>query len=71
MIPCVRNYSLSSLRKPAHAKNRDFLPLKIQKFHWKNFDIFNMFAQNINCGYTLEPPPSTHNLCFGAKIRKK
>ena len=23
------------------------------KFHWKNFGIF---AQNIDCGYTLEPP---------------
>ena len=67
------------------------------------FDIFNIFAQNIDCGYTLEPPrrggsneypaqnidcgytlesprrggsndeavlTSTHNLCFGAKIRK-
>ena len=37
---------------------------------------FLIFAQNIECGYTLEPPPeavlrSTHNLCFGAKIRKK
>ena len=20
------------------------------------FDIFNMFAQNMDCGYTLEPP---------------
>ena len=31
-----------------------------------------IFAQNIDCGYTLEPPhlTSTHNLCFGAKIRK-
>ena len=31
-----------------------------------------MFAQNIDCGYTLEPPrlTSTHNLCFRAKIRK-
>ena len=29
------------------------------------------FAQNIDFGYTLEPPlTSTHNLCFGAKIRK-
>ena len=33
-----------------------------------------MFAQNIDCGYTLEPPSeavltSTHNLCFKAKIR--
>ena len=36
-------------------------------------DIFLIFAQNIDCGYTLEPPQpltSTHNLCFGAKIRK-
>ena len=38
-----------------------------------------MFAQNIDCGYSLEPPrhrlaeavlTSTHNLCFGSKIRK-
>ena len=41
----------------------------------KFFDIFNMFAQNIDCGYMLEPPheavlTSTHNLCFGPKIRK-
>ena len=27
-------------------------------------DIFLIFAQNIDCGYTLEPPR------FGAKIRK-
>ena len=36
--------------------------------------IFGNF-QNIVCGYTLEPLAeavltSTHNLCFGAKIRK-
>ena len=34
----------------------------------KVFDIFLMFAQNIDYGYMLEPP---HNLCFRAKIRKK
>ena len=26
------------------------------KFHWKNFDVFNIFVQNIDCGYALEPP---------------
>ena len=42
----------------------------------KFFDIFLIFAQNIDCGYTLEPPhceavlTSSHNLCFRAKIRK-
>ena len=25
-------------------------------FHWTNFDIFLILAQNIDCGYTLEPP---------------
>ena len=36
-----------------------------------------IFAQNIECGYMLEQPPrgeavltNTHDLCFGAKIRK-
>ena len=26
------------------------------KFHWEKNDIFNSFAQNIDCEYTLEPP---------------
>ena len=52
-----------------------FCALKIGNFQLKNFDSFLIFAQNIDCGYTLEPPheavlTSTHNLCFGAKIRK-
>ena len=42
------------------------------------FDILLILAQNIDCRYMLEPPhrggeavlTSTHNLCFGAKIRK-
>ena len=39
------------------------------------FNIFLIFAQNIDCGYTLEPHhwgvlTSTHNLCLGAKIKK-
>ena len=57
--------------------NRDFLSFKIENIQLKKFDIFLIFAQNIDCGYTLEPPrrgeanlTSTHNLCIGAKIRK-
>ena len=30
--------------------------VKIEIFQLKNFDIFLIFAQNLNCGYTLEPP---------------
>ena len=29
---------------------------KIENFQLKNIDIFLIFAQNIDCGYTLEPP---------------
>ena len=45
-----------------------FTVVKNENFQWKFFDIFLIFAQNIDCGCTLEPPH--HNLCFGAKIRK-
>ena len=45
-----------TLRKHAHAINRDFLALKIENFQLKIFDIFNILAQNIHCGYTLELP---------------
>ena len=36
---------------------RDFFSTeKIKKLHQKNFDTFDIVAQNIDCGYTLEPP---------------
>ena len=33
-----------------------FEVVKIENFQYKNFDIFLIFAQNVDCGYTLEPP---------------
>ena len=33
-----------------------FHSLKIDNFQMKNCDSFLIFAQNIDCGYTLEPP---------------
>ena len=33
-----------------------FRALKTEKIQLKMFDIFLIFAQNIDCGYTLEPP---------------
>ena len=40
----------------------------------KKFDILLMFAPNIDCGYMLERGEavltSSHNLCFGPKIRR-
>ena len=34
----------------------NFFNNKNLEFHWKNSDNFNMFAPNVDCGYTLEPP---------------
>ena len=42
-----------------------------RKFSDKNSDIFHVSSQNIDCGYSIEPPlTSTHNLCFRAEISK-
>ena len=40
-----------------------FKVLKIENLQKKKFDIFLIFAQNIDCG-------STHTLCFRSKIGK-
>ena len=33
-----------------------FVGIKNENFQHKKFDIFLIFVQNIDCGYTLEPP---------------
>ena len=58
----------------AHAIYRDFFSAVKLSFLLKSFYIFLILAQNIDCGYTLEPSrrggsKSTHNLCVGAKIK--
>ena len=35
---------------------RKFYPKKIENFQIKNSDNFHISAQNIGCGYSLEPP---------------
>ena len=37
-------------------KKENFRALKFENFSAKNFDIFLIFAQNIDCGYKLELP---------------
>ena len=34
----------------------NFMTQKMKNFQIKNFDIFHVSAQNIDCGYSLEPP---------------
>ena len=47
---------LITLRKQAHAIYRKVFGCKNENVHWKNFENFLIFAQNIDCGYTIEPP---------------
>ena len=49
-------YFAYSLRKHAHMIYSNFFRSKIDNFQRKIFDIFLIFTQNIDCGYTLEPP---------------
>ena len=46
-----------------------FLALKIENFQLKKIDIFLNFAQNIDCGYTLEPPRYPQSM-FWSKNKK-
>ena len=47
-----------------------FLALKIENFKLKNFDIFLIFAQNINCGYTLGGSNEYPQSMFWSKNKK-
>ena len=45
-----------SLRKHAYSNILKILPPKNENFQLKNPNIFHLSAQNIDCGYSLEPP---------------
>ena len=52
------------------------LPPKNENFQIKNSDIFHISAEDIGCGYSLEPPQQGgsneyHQSMFWAEIRKK
>ena len=44
------------LLKHAYSNILKILPIKNENFQIKNSDIFLISAQNIDCGYPLEPP---------------
>ena len=44
------------LRKHAYLNILQILSPKNENFQIKNSDIFHVSAQNIDCGYSLEPP---------------
>ena len=46
----------NTLRKHAYSNILKISPPKKANFHIKNSDILHISAQNIDCGYSLEPP---------------
>ena len=50
---CTRS---KSLRKHAYSNILKILPPKNENFQKRKSDIFIISAQNIDCGYPLEPP---------------
>ena len=57
----VKNYAtyylINALRKHAYSNILKILQPKEENFHIKYSDIFPISAQNIDCWYSLEPPP--------------
>ena len=49
-------FSLYSLRKQAYSNVLKILQPKNENFPIKYSDIFHISPQNIDCGYSLEPP---------------
>ena len=45
-----------SLREHAYSNTLEILPPKNESFQMKNSKNFHISAQNIDCGYSLEPP---------------
>ena len=55
MVQLLRLLEIS-LRKHAYSNTMKISPPKTENFQIKNSDIFLISAQNIDCGYSLEPP---------------
>ena len=55
-FPCWTSALIKSLRKHAYSNILQILSPKNENFQIKNSDIFHVSAQNIDCGYSLEPP---------------
>ena len=55
-LPRMQTTKRPSLRKHAYSNILKILPSKNKSFQIKISDIFHISAQNIVCGYSLEPP---------------
>ena len=55
-LKTMKTMTIFTLRKHAYSNILRILPPKNENFQIKNSDIFQISAQNIDCGYSLEPP---------------
>ena len=56
IAPPNTTHGVFTLRKHAYSNILNILPPKNENLQIKNSDIFHISAQNIDCGYPLEPP---------------
>ena len=56
ILMSILDRSAYTLRKHAYSNVLKIFAPKNENFRIKFFDIFHISAQNINCGYSLEPP---------------
>ena len=56
MLRHIQHMHQGPLRKQAYSNILKISPPKNEKFQIKNSDILHISAQNIDCGYWLEPP---------------
>ena len=56
MKKCSECHLKQSLRKHAYSNILKISPPKTENFQIKKSDNFHISAQNIDCGYSLEPP---------------
>ena len=56
MVAFSNNLFLTALRKYAYSNILKILPPENEKFQIKKSYIFHVSSQNIDCGYSLEPP---------------
>ena len=59
-----------SLRKHAYSYILKILQPKTGKFPDKNYDVFHISAENIDCGYSLEPPRRAPTLYVFSRNKK-
>ena len=52
----LRKWKFSSLRKHSYSNILKILRPKKEIFQIKKSNIFHISAQNLDCGYSLEPP---------------